>query len=92
VVVKLSDYEIHFIDAETEPWDEYKYIAKLPEKGGSIIFYLETTNLQAAFKLVKEAGGLIKSEIKENWWNASEFLFEDKDGYKFVIFSYKNEY
>lgn len=86
VVLKIGDFEIHFVKDKTEPWDEYKYIANLKNPGNGIIYYIEVNNLEESLKLVSNAGGKIISDIRENWWDGKEFLFEDVNGYKLVFY------
>lgn len=50
-------------------------------------FYIGVNNLEATTEKIKEAGGVVKTKIKENHWGAREFLFEDPNGYKFVMYS-----
>jgi len=86
VVINLGSYNIHFIKDDTEPWDEYKYIAVNNSRGNGIIFYIEVDELDNIFSKVINAKGIIKSPIKANWWGAKEFLFEDPNGYKYVFY------
>ena len=86
VVVQLGDYDLHFVLNSTEPFAEYQYVAEKKDYGNGILFYVGVENIDAAFTLIKEAGGATKSEIKDNHWGAREFLFEDPNGYKFVIY------
>ncbi len=89
IVVGIGDYEIHFIQQDTEPWKEYKYVAQEQSRGNGILFYCEVEDIKQAIVKVTMAEGNIKSKIKENWWNGEEFLFEDPNGYKFVLYQMK---
>ncbi len=89
VVVKIGDYEIHFVKDTAEPWDEYKYIANLQNPGNGMILYLEVNSIQESLETVKNAEGKIVTAIKENWWDGIEFLFEDPNGFKFVFYQMK---
>lgn len=86
VVVGIGDFNLHIILADTEPFEEYKYIADSKEYGSGNIFYIETDNIEETFDLVKKAGGKIQSEIKENHWECRELLFEDPNGYKYAVY------
>lgn len=90
-VVKLGDFDLHFILDVTEPWENYSYIAQNNNRGSGIIFYVEAENLSDEYERIEKSGGRIKSTITENWWGANEFLFEDPDGYKIVFWEMKEE-
>jgi len=86
VVVQMGGYILHFVLDSSEPWDEYRIATSKEGRGQGILFYIEVENLETAKDLVKDAGAKFHSEIKENWWNGKEFMFEDPDGYKFVVY------
>jgi predicted enzyme related to lactoylglutathione lyase len=86
VIVKLGDFEIHFVQQNTEPWEEYKYIAIDQSRGQGILFYVEVESTAEIRVKVEAAGGKVKTDIKENWWDGKEFLCEDPDGYKLVFY------
>jgi predicted enzyme related to lactoylglutathione lyase len=86
VVVGIGDFDLHFILGSREPFGEYKYIAESNEYGNGNIFYLESDSLEEDFNRIKDAGGVIKSEIFNNLWSCKEFLFEDPNGYKFAVY------
>lgn len=86
VVVNLGAYNLHFILDSTEPWEEYKFAAGVAGRGQGILFYIEVEDLEEAYRKVKELQANVRSQIKENWWDGKEFLFEDPDGYKFVFY------
>lgn len=86
VVVGIGDFDLHFILAQSEPFEEYHFVANSNEYGSGNIFYIEVENLENLFELVENAGGKIKSQIKENHWDCKEFLFEDVNGYKFAAY------
>lgn len=90
VVVKLGDFEIHFVQQETEPWQEYKYITVDSLRGQGVLFYIEVENISEIRAKIDSAGGKIVTDLKENWWDGKEFLCEDPDGYKLVFYEMKS--
>jgi len=86
VVVKIDGHEMHFILDSTEPFEEYKYIAKKNDYGNGTIFYVEVDNIDEFYKLVESSNGSLKSKIFENKWGAKELLFEDPNGYKLAVY------
>jgi len=86
VAIKIEGHEIHFVLDMSEPFEEYKYIAKNNDYGNGVIFYVEVDSIEEIYKLILPAGGKLKSEIFDNDWNAKELLFEDPNGYKFAFY------
>lgn len=86
VVVRIGDFDLHFILNSAEPFEAYKYIADSKEYGSGNIFYIESENIEEDFNQIKQAGGIIQSEILDNLWECKEFLFEDPNGYKFAVY------
>lgn len=86
VVVNLAGFDLHFILASSEPFNEYRYVADSNLYGQGILFYFAVSNLEEFYQLIHESNGVIKSGIKNNHWGAQEFLFEDSNGYKFVAY------
>ena len=86
VVVEMGDYSLHFILDTTEPFEEYQYIARKNDYGNGVLFYIEVEDLERAYKKVQNAGGVVKTDIKNNHWECKEFLFEDPNGYKFAFY------
>lgn len=85
VVVEMGDLELHFVLPQSERFQEYLFIAS-GNYGFGNIFYIEVDNLEKAFNLVQEAGGRIYSHIQKNHWGCKEFLFQDPNGYNFVVY------
>lgn len=88
VVVNIGGHEIHFILDKTEPFEEYKYIAKNTDFGNGVIFYIETRKISEVFKVVKAAGGVMKTDIVSKNSEYDEFLFEDPNGFKFGVWGF----
>lgn len=86
VVVKLGDHEIHFVQETTEPFAEYQYATKPEGRGQGILFYVETDEIDALHKKLTESKQPVKSPVKENMWQGKEFLVEDPDGIKIVVY------
>ena len=87
VVVGIGDFDLHIILAETEPHESYKYLADSNNSNSGIIFYVEVEDIEKAYELVKNNGGILKTQIFENHWECSEFLFEDFNGFKFAFYA-----
>ena len=85
VVVNLGDLELHFVTPQSEPFQEYQFVAQ-GNFGGGNIFYVEVDNLEKTFNLIHEIGGRIYSQIQKNHWGCKEFLFQDPNGYNFVAY------
>jgi predicted enzyme related to lactoylglutathione lyase len=85
VVVILADYNLHFVKATSEPFAEYEYVTKKPY-GLGVLLYIGSEDLEDAQTQIKNAGSSKMTEIKENEWDSREFLFEDNNGYKFVVY------
>lgn len=86
VVVVAGDFELHYIQASSEPFVAYKYIAKSKNYGEGIIFYVEVEDLEYLQSLIEPSGGSLITQIQLNHWNCREFLFEDPNGFKFVAY------
>lgn len=63
LVIKIDNYEIHFIKDTSETRD--KYIANLENPGNGIIYYIKAPDLEESLRLVKNAGRQIISGIKK---------------------------
>ncbi|MCR4329042.1 MAG: VOC family protein [Candidatus Roizmanbacteria bacterium] len=86
VVVVFGSFDLHFVLSSTEPFEAYKYITETNNYGQGIIFYIETTDIRNAQRLIEERGGVIKAPVFKNNWGCEELLFEDTNGYKFALF------
>ena len=86
VVVTFGGFELHYILNTSEPFSDYKYIAKPKNYGQGTIFYIEADNLQQTKTLIEIAGGSIISDVFENTWDCKELLVEDPNGYKFAFY------
>ena len=51
-----------------------------------LFFYIKATDIDLVARKVTEAGGVLKSEVFDNKWNARELLVEDPNGYKFAFY------
>lgn len=86
VVVKLADFNFHFIKEDTEPFDEYLHATRPSGRGQGNLFYIEAGDLdELHFELKNNAIGGTTS-IFTNMWGGREFLLEDPDGYKLVFY------
>ncbi|GAB4145905.1 MAG: hypothetical protein OHK0017_06010 [Patescibacteria group bacterium] len=86
VVVDVAGHDLHFILNTAEPFEEYRYVAETGNFGQGVLFYFEVEDLEKFYQLVNSAGGSIKTKIKANHWDCSEFLFEDPNGFKLVAY------
>lgn len=86
LVVSFGSFDLHYILAESEPFEEYKYITTPGLYGQGVIFYIETVDIRAVAEITPEAGGTLKSPIFKNNWGCSELLMEDPNGYKFAFY------
>lgn len=86
VVVKLGDFDLHFILDTQEPFKDYKYIAENKNRGNGLIFYIEVDDIEAHLQLIENVEGKLKSKIFNNMWDAKELLFEDPNGYKIALY------
>jgi len=84
--VNIGDFSLHFVKSDSEPFEEYRFIANQESYGSGNIFYIEVSEIEEFLVLVQKAGGIIKSQIKDNHWECREFLFEDPNGYKFAAY------
>ncbi len=84
-VVRLGDYEIHFIDPSSETNQSYIFNSE-KEFGYGGFMYLGTRNITKTFNIIEQAMPNKISEITDNQWESKEFMFEDINGYKFVVF------
>ena len=85
LVVKLADLELHFILSATEVFENYQYVIKEPY-GQGVLFYIGVDNLQDAKNIIEAAGSPLIFPIQSNHWGSEEFLFEDPNGFKIVIY------
>lgn len=90
VVVKLGDFDLHFILDSTEPWESYRSMTNKVGRGMGNLFYVEVDDLLGMLKLVQQdqSGGRAETEITENWWGANEFRCSDPDGYNIVFYQF----
>ena len=86
LVLNLAGFDLHFILSSSELFSEYNYVANSESFGGGILFYFAVSDIESFYELIELSGGVIKSPIKKNHWDAKEFLFEDPNGYKFVAY------
>ncbi|MCA9381673.1 VOC family protein [Candidatus Dojkabacteria bacterium] len=89
VVIDLGQLEIHYVDENTEPFEEYKFATAKQGRGIGSLIYLEIEGLSELFKKLRKLSPRILTEIKANHWDGREFMFSDPDGYLFVAFSMK---
>jgi predicted enzyme related to lactoylglutathione lyase len=87
VVVNLGGFSLHFILGSTEPIEEYKRVMSNGEasSGLGIILYIESSDIEKNFELLKSVGAKFIKEIYSNHWGYREFLFQDPNGYKFAV-------
>jgi predicted enzyme related to lactoylglutathione lyase len=85
IVIRLGDYELHFVDPAYEEIESYTYNNEGNFGQGSFM-YLGTRNINKTLKVVESAMPNKVTSIVENQWESKEFLFEDINGYKFVVF------
>lgn len=86
VVVMWGGVELHYVTPESELLDDYRYVSIDRNRGAGILFYAQSESLEKSYSEVKSAGGTIKSPISKNHWDMREFLFEDPNGFKFVVY------
>lgn len=85
LVYKISDYELHYISPEGESNEGYKYNAKGGLGIGSM-FYVGSMNIELVHKKLSLFSTYNLTSIVDNHWGSKEFLFEDPNGYKFVVY------
>jgi predicted lactoylglutathione lyase len=85
LVVALGNLELHFVLSSTEKFENYQFITKQPV-GQGIILYIGVENLEDTKSFVETAGSPTIFPIQANHWGTEEFLFEDPNGFKIVVY------
>ena len=85
LVYRLGDYELHFILSYSEIIESYRYTSK-GNLGQGILMYVGSSNIVKTRELILRTNPKNITEIVPNHWESKEFLFEDPNGYKFVVY------
>lgn len=85
LVYRLGDYELHFILSSSEAIESYRYSSN-GNLGQGILMYVGSSNIVKSRDSIMNARPLNITEIVQNHWESKEFLFEDPNGYKFVVY------
>jgi predicted enzyme related to lactoylglutathione lyase len=85
IVLRMGDYELHFVDPESELIESYLYNNE-NQFGMGYFMYLGTRNINKTYNVIEAAMPNKITSIVNNHWESKEFLFEDINGYKFVVF------
>jgi catechol-2,3-dioxygenase len=85
LVYRLGDYELHFILSSSEAIEAYKYSSK-GILGQGALMYVGSSNIVKTRELILKSSPSKVTEIVDNHWESKEFLFEDPNGYKFVVY------
>ncbi|MGL4758630.1 MAG: hypothetical protein ACRCXZ_04805 [Patescibacteria group bacterium] len=85
LVYRLGDLEIHYLESSSESNQEYHYNANGVYGIGSF-FYIGCNKFLEFYSQLKDLENVKISSIKPNNWETKEFMFEDPNGYKFVIY------
>ena len=88
-VVEFGGFDLHYILHSTEPMSDYHYVSEMRDPGSGVLLYLESTNIEEDLAKIRGSGGKVVTEPADNAWDCQEALYEDPDGYKFVIWSDK---
>jgi len=86
VVVVMGNIEIHYILDTTEPFEEYLFATMPTNRGQGIIHYFSVNDIEKFRTAVEKLKPAQLTEIKNNHWDAKEFLFSDPDGYLFAVY------
>jgi uncharacterized glyoxalase superfamily protein PhnB len=85
--VALGGHEIHFVRAETEPFEQYRYISSNDTSGANdMILYVESTDIDSDYNTVSKTTAKLRSSIVTNHWGAKEFLLQDPSGLNIAIY------
>ena len=85
VVFRIGDYELHFVSFNSLSEEDYEYNSE-GSFGIGALLYIGSRNIEKTHSLIIKANPLKVTQIKPNDWESKEFLFEDPNGYKFVVF------
>ena len=78
-LVKLDDVSLMFQSMKSfvEGMPEYKNT----KIGGSVLLYIDTTNVHEVYEKAKKAGVEIVVEMNKTFYGTNEFAIKDCDGY-----------
>ena len=88
VRIKLGDFTLAFMD---ESKMQINKETGVNPKGIGIFTYVETDDVNAQYKFVKENGISPSGEPKDWPWGKREFAVKDPDGYKIIFYSSVNQ-
>lgn len=86
VVLEFGGFDLHYVLYTTEPAPAYQYITEPQKYGHGVLFYIKTDNIAIVAEKIRDAGGVLKTEVFTNHWNGQELLVEDPNGYKFAFY------
>ena len=82
--VRLGDFTLAFIDENKTP---IKNESGIEPKGTGIYTYVEVSDIDKFFEIIKSKGIAPRTEPKTWSWGKREFVVKDPDGYKLVFFT-----
>lgn len=83
-VVMFGAHELHYV--VSEPIESYAFISREVAKSKGLMLYAEVNNLDQYPAIIVENGGHMLSDIVTTPWETTEFLFNDPNGYHFVLY------
>ena len=83
-VVRFGTHELHYVTSE--PIESYAFISKKKSESKGLILYVEVDELSHYPKQIEQFGGQVLSDVVITPWETSEFLFNDPNGYHFVMY------
>jgi len=86
-VIGFGGFELHYV--VSEPMAPYQFIRNTATSSKGLILYVAVDDISFYRSTILKSEGHVLSEMVETPWNTKEFLFNDPDGYHFVM--YKEE-
>lgn len=83
-VVRFGSHELHYVTSE--PIKAYAFISDQQSESKGLILYAEVDSLVGLPETVVQNGGSLLSEVVTTPWDTQEFLFNDPNGYHFVLY------
>jgi len=83
-VISIGGFELHYVTREPIP--SYQFVRNMKTESNGLILYVAVDDVFIYRSKISKSEGRVLSEIITTPWETKEFLFNDPDGYHFVMY------